>query len=244
MPEGGALTLAAVEEDVAAGMAHPAGLRPGRYVRLAATDTGTGMDAATLGRAVEPFFTTKPKGRGTGLGLSMAKGFAEQSGGGLAIASTPGRGATVSLWLPVPEGAGGAPDRRAGEGTGGVGLARRVLLVDDERLVRETLAAELEDAGCAVLAAGDGAQALALLERGEAVDALVSDLSMPGMSGTTLIDEAQRRRPGLPAVLLTGYADDTARLEGNRAFLLLRKPASGQQLAGHVETLLARSPPP
>jgi CheY-like chemotaxis protein len=104
--------------------------------------------------------------------------------------------------------------------------------------------AALEDAGCAVLAAGDGAEALALLDRGEAVDALVSDLSMPGMSGTALIDAAQRRRPGLPSVLLTGYADEAAKLAGNGAFLLLRKPTSGQQLADHVESLLAPSPPP
>jgi PAS domain S-box-containing protein len=154
MPDGGTLTLAAVAEEVAAGTAHPAGLRPGRYIRLLATDSGMGMDAATLARVGEPFFTTKPKGQGTGLGLSMAKGFAEQSGGGLAIASAPGRGTTVSLWLPVAAAA--AAGGPAGAAAGGVGAVRRVLLVDDERLVRETLAAELQDAGCAVLAAGTG----------------------------------------------------------------------------------------
>ncbi len=101
MPQGGTLTLVAVAEDIVGDDTPlPAGLRPGRYVRLSAADTGTGMDGATLTRAAEPFFTTKPEGEGTGLGLAMARDFAEQAGGGLAIASEPGRGTTVTLWLP------------------------------------------------------------------------------------------------------------------------------------------------
>ncbi len=104
MPHGGTLTFAAEVEAVAVdGPAHPAGLRPGGYLRLSAADTGAGMDAATLSRAAEPFFTTKPEGKGTGLGLAMARDFAEQAGGGLAIASELGRGTTVSLWLPCPD---------------------------------------------------------------------------------------------------------------------------------------------
>jgi signal transduction histidine kinase len=98
---GGELRLAADAEAVATGTEHPAGLAPGDYVRLRVSDTGSGMDEATLARATEPFFTTKPEGRGTGLGLAMARGFAEQSGGALAIQSAPGRGTTVTLWLPV-----------------------------------------------------------------------------------------------------------------------------------------------
>ncbi len=102
MPRGGTFTVSAAVEAVAEGAQalHPAGLRPGRYVRLAAADTGTGMDAETLARAAEPFFTTKPEGKGTGLGLAMAREFAEQAGGGFALASEPGRGTTVTLWLP------------------------------------------------------------------------------------------------------------------------------------------------
>src|SRR5690242_8784061 len=99
----GMLTLAAVAEAVAAAHIHPAGLKPRRYVRLSVTDTGTGMDRATLARAMEPFFTTKPVDKGTGLGLSMAKGFAEQSGGTLAIDSAPGQGTIVTLWLPIAD---------------------------------------------------------------------------------------------------------------------------------------------
>jgi signal transduction histidine kinase len=103
MPGGGTLTLAAAAVTVSEGVAapHPAGLRPGRYVRLSAADTGAGMDAETLARAAEPFFTTKPEGEGTGLGLAMAREFAERAGGGFAVASEPGLGTTVTLWLPV-----------------------------------------------------------------------------------------------------------------------------------------------
>jgi signal transduction histidine kinase len=101
MPQGGTLTLAAAAETVTAAddAPRPAALRPGRYVRLSATDTGTGMDAETLARAAEPFFSTKPEGEGTGLGLASARDFAEQSGGAFAVASEPGRGTTVTLWL-------------------------------------------------------------------------------------------------------------------------------------------------
>jgi PAS domain S-box-containing protein len=243
MPDGGTLTLAvAVEEEVVAARVHPAGLKPGQYVRLAVKDTGTGMDRTTLERALEPFFTTKPQDKGTGLGLSMAKGFAEQSGGALAIESAPGRGTTVTLWLPVAD-----VRKEAAQVQPGLapvaGLARRVLVVEDEEMVREILVASLEDAGFAVLAAGNGTEALALLEAGEPVDALVSDLSMPGMGGLALIHEAHVRRPGLPAVLLTGYAGEAAHLAVSgappSAFSLLRKPVSVVQLVDRIEMVLA-----
>ncbi len=100
MPDGGTLTLSAAAESVTADQEHPASLAPGDYIRVTATDTGIGMDAATLAHATEPFFTTKPVNKGTGLGLAMTRGFAQQSGGGLMIASTPGRGTAVTLWLP------------------------------------------------------------------------------------------------------------------------------------------------
>ena len=113
MPKGGTLAIVAAGETVVEGAApHPAGPRPGRYVRLSTRDTGVGMDAETLSRAAEPFFTTKPEGKGTGLGLAMAREFSEQAGGGFAIASEPGRGTTVTLWLPDAYEA-GAPTRSA-----------------------------------------------------------------------------------------------------------------------------------
>jgi len=243
MPGGGTLTLAAAAEEVPAAPGHPAGLQPGEYVRLAVTDTGTGMDRTTLDHALEPFFTTKSQDKGTGLGLSMAKGFAEQSGGTLAIESAPGRGTTVTLWLPVADMLTEAVRVRPGLAAAG-GLARaRVLVVEDEDTVREMLVASLEAAGFAVLAAINGAEALALLEAEEAVDALISDLFMPGMGGLAVIREAHVRRPGLPAVLLTGYAGEAAHLAVSGAlpgaFSLLRKPVSIAQLVDRIEMVLA-----
>ena len=153
MPDGGTLTLAAAAEEVLAERVHPAGLNRAGF-RLAVTDTGTGMDRATLDRAPEPFFTTKPQDKGTGLGLSMAKGFAEQSGGALAIESAPGRGTTVTLWLPVADARNQAAQTQPGLALV-TGLPRRVLVVDDEDVVREMLVASLKEAGFAVLAAGE-----------------------------------------------------------------------------------------
>jgi len=245
MAEGGTLTLAASVDHVAEGAAHPADLRAGRYICLSVADTGAGMDAATLSRVMEPFFTTKPRGKGTGLGLPMAKGFVEQSGGGLTIESHPGQGTTVRLWLPAA----------AHDQTGPVSAdiaqrsddrpATRILLVDDETLVRETLATSLEDAGYVVLTAAGGEEALSHLDTGAGVDVLVTDLSMPGMGGLTVIREARRRRPGLPSVLLTGYAGDEVQeaVGGvlNSAFSLLRKPVTAAELAVCVDALLTGS---
>jgi CheY-like chemotaxis protein/anti-sigma regulatory factor (Ser/Thr protein kinase) len=247
MPEGGQLTISAENEVAPDGCTHPAGLAPGRYVRLALTDTGAGMDAATLARAAEPFFTTKEPGAGTGLGLPMAKGFAEQSGGALRVESSPGRGTTVSLWLPAVDSDTTQTVRQGAEETASkpnrsTTLAR-VLLVDDENVVREVLAEQLENAGFSVLAAANGTEALALLAAGVAVEALVTDLSMPGVDGLTVIRAAQERYPGLPAVLLTGYAGDGAALAVGGAvsgsFSLLRKPVTGVQLIDRVRALLA-----
>ncbi|CAH2602762.1 Histidine kinase [Rhodovastum atsumiense] len=239
MPGGGTLVFAATTELVAAGGPHRAGLQPGRYVRLAVTDSGTGMDRATLARAMEPFFTTKPQDQGTGLGLSMARGFAEQSGGSLAIDSAPGQGTTVTLWLPLAGAQREAPAPRPGVAPV-AGLARRLLLVDDEEMVRETLAATLEDAGFVVLGAGSGQEALALLEAGEAVDMIISDISMPGLDGPALIRAAQQRRPGLPGILLTGFAGEASQLiagEGS-GVSLLRKPVGLAGLLDAIEAAL------
>jgi nitrogen-specific signal transduction histidine kinase/CheY-like chemotaxis protein len=251
MPSGGVLTLSAAGEVVASsGSAHPAELAPGRYVRLAVADTGTGMDATTLARVAEPFFTTKAPGVGTGLGLPMAKGFAEQSDGALAIESSPGEGTLVTLWLPAAD-----PARRASAAssrgaantalftTDNATMTVRVLVVDDEELVREMLAEHLVDQGFGVTAAASGAEALVLLDAGAAADVLLTDLSMPGMDGLSVIREAQARRPGLPAVLLTGYAGDAAAIAVGGAitgaFSLLRKPVRIHDLVDRIQSLLA-----
>lgn len=236
MPEGGRLEVSARREDVAPREEHPAALKPGPYLRLAVADSGRGMDAATLARATEPFFTTKAKGKGTGLGLAMARGFAEQSGGGLMLESAPGQGTTVTLWLPT----GSAFPAPARAPTPTAASARRILLVDDDRLVRETVAAQLGDAGYTVSSAAGGEAALDMLKGDAAPDLLLTDFSMPGMNGLALIRAARLRRPGLPALLLTGYAGEAEELAAGlpERFALLRKPAGQNELVARIEALL------
>ncbi|WP_431269979.1 response regulator [Dankookia sp. P2] len=201
MPKGGTVTLGAAVEEVAgdpAGLAAPpVSLAPGQYVRLWVADTGIGMDTATLTRAAEPFFTTKPRDKGTGLGLSMADGFAAQSGGTMRIDSAPGRGTSVSLWLPC------AVEQRAPDALRPAARGR-VLIVDDQPMMRRFLAECLGHEGWEVQEAEDGGQALVYLDAGKPCDLLISDLTMPGMDGTALIQTARQRRPDLVAVLLTG----------------------------------------
>jgi CheY-like chemotaxis protein len=198
-------------------------------MRLSVSDTGTGMDAATLAQASEAFFTTKPPGQGTGLGLPMVKAFAEQCGGA---------GTTVALWLPrardehIP-----VANETDGRKTA-VKASTRILLVDDDDMVRETLAAQLEDLGFGTMMASGGAEAIALLEAGEAVSALVSDLSMPGMDGVTTIQKARALRPEMPCFLLTGYVGERAALVAGDTFTLIRKPISAQALAARIEASL------
>ncbi|MGG5818482.1 ATP-binding protein [Falsiroseomonas sp. HW251] len=241
MPTGGRLTLSATAEALPAG-GGPAALRPGRYIRVSVADTGTGMDEATLARVTEPFFTTKPLGKGTGLGLSMAKSMAEGAGGGLSIDSAPGRGTTVSLWLPEAEAGRAAiagPFRALGADPR---TGTRLLLVEDDPLLRETMAEQLRERGIEVIEAGDAAAALVLLAEADAVDALVTDLGMPGLDGVALIAAARRQRPGLPAVLLTGETgSDETLLRGCQAggpASLLHKPAACEALVAQIDGLL------
>jgi PAS domain S-box-containing protein len=244
MPDGGTLTVTAALDMVGHDEApERAGQPPaGRYVRLAVTDTGSGMPPEVLARVAEPFFTTKPAGHGTGLGLAMAKGFAERSGGGFAVESTQGRGTCVTLWLPVGAGPAVAADAVAREAPRAAGDGIRILLVDDDPLVRELTAEQLEAAGFRALSAKGGQAALALLDAGEAVDLLLTDLSMPDLDGIAVIARARQRRPGLPAILLTGIATDPAQLAAASSlaggFALLRKPISGRKLAENVAALL------
>ncbi|MXP62677.1 hybrid sensor histidine kinase/response regulator [Roseomonas sp. M0104] len=241
---GGTLTLSAAAEVVSPGGAGELGLAAGSYVRLAVTDTGTGMDAAVLARAAEPFFTTKPQGKGTGLGLAMAKGFAEQSGGAIRIRSQLGRGTAVLLWLPeAGEGAAAKPPPVPEPAETPLLRAGRVLLVDDEPQVRSVLSASLRDRGHAVEEAENGSAALAVLAAAPRFDVLVSDLAMPGMDGLELLRQARRRHPGLPALLITGYAGDLhgdgfVEAGGQGPLLLLRKPITPEELADRVAALL------
>ena len=241
----GKLTLMAAEEvrRHATRISSPLTLDPGRYIRLSVTDIGCGMDAALLARVTEPFFTTKPPGKGTGLGLAMAKGFSEQSGDGIDIESAPGQGTTVHLYFPAATEAAPSPGKDWFAPQASLtGKNIRLLLVDDDAMVRDIVEAEMRDAGLVVTACASGREALAHLDRGEAVDVLVSDLSMPLMDGLTLIREAKRRKPSLPAILLTGFstniADITRNGEFDEPFLLLRKPITGNAIVERAASLL------
>ena len=203
MPGGGRLTLAA--RFVEARGVHAVGLSPGRYVRLSAIDTGTGMDAATLARATEPFFSTKGVGKGTGLGLSMIHGLAAQSGGTLNLTSAPGKGTSVELWLPTTRDTAETASSDVFEPIA-ASHAATVLLVDDEELVRSATAAMLRDLGYSVVEFGSASQAIAAVQSGIEADALVSDYLMPGMTGGALITELRAAGFKFPSLLVTGYA--------------------------------------
>jgi PAS domain S-box-containing protein len=208
MPGGGSLVIAAREETVTAN--HVTQLKPGRYVCVSLTDTGEGMDEATLARATEPFFTTKGVGRGTGLGLSMVHGLTEQLGGRLVLKSRKGEGTTAELWLPNAK-VEQEPVREDKQAP--VEEAWRsvrplvVLVVDDDRLVLMNTTAMLEDLGHTVLEASSGKQALEILQREKKVDLVVTDQVMPQITGTELADAIRAERPNLPIVLATGYAE-------------------------------------
>jgi CheY-like chemotaxis protein len=206
MPEGGSLRISVSNETVTA--TGPSGVVPGRYVRLSVADTGQGMDEATLARAVEPFFSTKGVGKGTGLGLSMVHGLAAQLGGALTIRSKPGAGTDVALWLPVTDAEViDARDERALDKVADPSRRGTVLLVDDEELVRATAADMLADLGYEVIEATSADDALRLVDGGLAPDLLVTDHLMPGRTGTELARVLKAQRPGLPVLVVSGYAD-------------------------------------
>ncbi|WP_428390819.1 response regulator [Lichenicoccus sp.] len=235
MPEGGSLTIAAREEQ--AGVLP--GLAIGSYLVLSVTDTGEGMSAATLSRAVDPFFTTKESGKGTGLGLSMVHGLAVQSGGQLVLQSREHEGTTAELWLPraevvsIPR---VAPPRRAGVPSG---RCYRILLVDDDPLVRTATIATLEDLGHSAIEAASGPQALEILRAGALLDLVITDYSMPMMTGVQLAEEIARLRPELAVLLATGYAE--AALTGMTAYLV--KPFGRDALSHAIEDCLGRRGP-
>ncbi|WP_322102214.1 PAS domain S-box protein [Paraburkholderia sp. J41] len=246
MPAGGKLTLelsnAMLDEHY---RLLPADVPEGQYVLLAITDTGAGMSREVLERALEPFFTTKPEGVGTGLGLSMAYGFVKQSGGHMKIYSEEGYGTTVKIYLPrsfenvVEE---KAPPRTA-EVAGG---SETILVVEDDRRVQSTVVEMLTELGYHVLKADDAHSAMAILRSGMKIDLLFSDVVMPGpMRSTELANLAVRMLPGLRVLFTSGYTQN-AIVHGGRldpGVHLLSKPYSREQLATKVRRLLAEVHP-
>jgi PAS domain S-box-containing protein len=233
MPDGGTLTISAKHETTSSG--RPLVLSGSDYLRLSVIDTGTGMDEATLTRAVEPFFSTKGVGRGTGLGLSMVHGLAAQLGGALVVSSQPSHGTTVDLWLPISPDAvlesGAAVRERSSK------FAGTALLVDDEELVRLSTADMLHDLGYEVVEAGSAEEALRLIDQGLVFDLLVTDHLMSGITGTELVRTLQNQLPNVAALIVSGYAE----VEGVAPDLpRLTKPYMRDDLAAVILELTAK----
>nr|WP_250901730.1 MULTISPECIES: PAS domain-containing sensor histidine kinase [unclassified Dyella] len=231
MPEGGRITLGAQSVQVDEG--HAVGLAPGRYVCLAVTDEGQGMDAATLERATEPFFTTKGVGKGTGLGLSMVHGLAEQSGGRLVLHSEADRGTRAEVWLPVApaETQTEAPPSPMDEPSRNGQL--RVMLVDDDPLILATTAAVLEDMGHLTYEKSSANEALEALFGGVELDLLITDQMMPGVQGHQLLLQVRAQWPQLPAILASGYSETPKELPGN--VVRLAKPYGRAELMQAID---------
>ena len=204
MPDGGALTVA-LEQTILGPRSNPA-LPPGAYLRLSVIDTGFGMDEETLARAIEPFYSTKERGKGTGLGLSMVHGLAAQLGGAFVMSSAPGEGTRADVYLPVAATSVTTAGRRPSMKVDGDMQPLAMLLVDDEDLVRAGTAEMLRDMGHNVTAVASGAEALDALAAGLKVDAVVTDYMMPRMNGGELAARLREQRPGLPVLVVTGYA--------------------------------------
>jgi PAS domain S-box-containing protein len=237
MPEGGRIAVTGENREVTGG--GEMGLPPGQYVVLAVTDTGCGIASDMIEQVMEPFFTTKDVGKGTGLGLSMVYGFARQSGGAIRLRSEVGKGTTVEMWLPrAPEAAPGPKEEKGSETGSGEAEdwgSLRVLLVDDHQGVRRTTAALLEDLGHRVTEAGDGPEMLELLERNPGgYDLIISDYAMPRLSGAEAVRRARRIRPGMPAVLMTGYADAPSLARRPDDVPLLAKPFTPEQMGAAI----------
>ncbi|WP_304176133.1 PAS domain-containing sensor histidine kinase [Phenylobacterium aquaticum] len=217
------------------------GIGAGPYVAISVTDTGPGMSPEVIQRAFEPFFTTKEVGKGTGLGLAQVYGFISQCGGAVAIDSSPGEGATVTLYVPVAEGT-AEPEAEAPDPPGpGAALSAHVLLVEDDEAVRAVTESLLAELGCRVTAEPDARGALSRLIAGEAFDLMLSDIVMPGgMSGVELAQAAAARDPDLPILLTTGYAGDRfGDGAAEVAWPVLRKPFRADQLEAMVRDVLA-----
>lgn len=233
MPEGGAIRvdLHEAEQPPSAG-----GLAGGRYVVLSVIDQGLGMDAETLQKAIEPFFSTKELGKGTGLGLSMVHGLALQLEGELKLTSSPGKGTTAQLWIPVSATEVAEPEQASAVESTATSAPKRILLVDDDVLIAMSSADMLTDLGHEVIEVYSGKEALTLLDGGEAFDVVITDYSMPGMTGAELIKAVKARLPSMPIVMASGYADLPPGVEIDVA--RLGKPYSQEQLAQVLNKLM------
>jgi CheY-like chemotaxis protein len=241
MPEGGNLSIRVENVSGPLSIGLPLETQDGDFVRIQVCDTGTGMDAETLKRACEPFFTTKPSGRGTGLGLSMIYGFVRQSGGQVEIHSVVGEGTCISLYLPrllaqpevepIPSDAEGPV---LPEVSGDCAL-----IVEEEREVRVIIGEVLAELGYTPLAVADSATAVALIASGTLrIDLLVTSLGLSGLDGRQLAEQARATSPGLPVLYLSGQADPASLPElAEEGVELIGKPFGLEELARCVRRL-------
>ena len=241
MPKGGRLTIEtanlAIDEDYADNQVD---LAPGDYVLIIVSDTGEGIPGTHLDRLFEPFFTTKAKGKGTGLGLAMVYGFVKQSAGHIKVYSEPGEGTTIRIFLPRSLQA-AASVKRAGEPADTLGGNERILVVEDDDLVRDHAERLLNNLGYQVRVAVNGDQALTMLEQDDAIDLLFTDVIMPGkLNGPALVREALRLRPGLKVLYTSGYTENAIVHHGrlDEGVLLLSKPYRRLDLAYKVREAL------
>lgn len=245
MPEGGKLIIETANVHLDADYAgQHKDVEPGRYVMLAVSDTGTGMDAATLDRAFEPFFTTKEVGKGSGLGLSMVYGFVKQSQGHIRVYSELGQGTTVKLYLPSADGVEEEKDEGAAGATVAARYGReRILVVEDDDMVRGHVASQLTGLGYQVVAVSNSIEAIEVLNGAAEFDLLFTDIVMPGgISGRQLAEQARVLRPTLPVLFTSGYAENAivhhGRLDPGVDFLA--KPYRRQDLALKIRAALER----
>jgi signal transduction histidine kinase/CheY-like chemotaxis protein len=239
MADGGRITLEADNLAITADDSGQHGdLAPGDYVMVAVTDTGIGMDRATLDRAFEPFFTTKEMGRGSGLGLSMVYGFVKQSKGHVQLYSEPGRGTVVRLYLPRASSAGEttAPAETSGALPRG---SECILLVEDDESVRTFVTDLLQELGYDVIATAGAQEALAVAAVRDEIDLVFTDVVMPGdMNGMQLAAAIRARKPSMPILFTSGYSEKAVRLEGDQIVHFIAKPYRRYELATKLRETL------
>jgi len=243
MPQGGTLTIETANSEL--GQSDVKRFRyvtPGPYVMLRVTDSGCGMDSELQSHIFEPFFTTKEKGKGTGLGLATVYGVIKQSGGYIWVDSEPGKGATFRIYLPEVQESPDSTGEEKPRAKPASAASRTILLVEDEESLRKLTRTILVEAGYIVLDAHDAACALQLsTETGDAIDLLLTDVVMPGMSGRQLADELSPRRPEMRVLYMSGYTDGAVAAHGalESGISVLHKPFTRDQLVRRVEDALA-----
>lgn len=242
MPHGGTVTITTSKTVISDQPSAHDGLKLGQYVQLDVCDTGTGINRDQLSKVVEPFYTTKPIGQGTGLGLSMVYGFAKQSHGQMVISSEVDVGTTVSLYLPAVDAQ--RDDGDAIDHVASPGIGQKILLVEDDPSVRNLNQEVLLELGYDVFTAVDGQEALRVLSTMDRIDLLVTDVGLPGMNGRQLAEIVQQQHPNLPILFLTGYAQAASEREHflGHNMSLITKPFTLQALADNVSRMLDQGP--